>query len=109
MDIINEAVAVIRQMGGAFMLRKPQDTDTRWRVQMDGVMLWGDGQNSPHAGMGMIQTTDGRVLLEINTAQPCGICLNDKHGAAISITNEDGRLVIRDERQGMNCILATIP
>jgi hypothetical protein len=108
-DFTNEPVWVIRDSGSAFGTRRNGDLDARWRVQAgNGVMMWGDGQSAPYAGMGFTKQTDGRAMLELNSASPVGIILNSSGGDALSITAENGCLVIRNETHSANYIIQTI-
>jgi hypothetical protein len=108
-DFTNEPVWVIRDSGSAFGTRKNGDLDARWRVQAgNGVMMWGDGQSAPYAGMGFTKQADGRAMLELNSASPVGIILNSSGGDALSITAENGCLVIRNETHSADYIIQTI-
>ena len=110
----------IREAGTAVTVRKPNDSEARWRIQSDGIMLWGNGSEVPPNAFGPTHATSGgnnkRVLFELSSNEqlPLGITLNAKgnNGGSISITNETINgvpcLAIRYENAGSTPI-ASIP
>lgn len=107
-DYINQPVWVVRDSGSAFGVRYNADTEPRWRVQVNGTMQWGNGQDAPYTAFAPHIQPDGRVLYEFDTRGPVGIVLNDRQGGAISLTSERGCLVIRDERKGADHVIGII-
>ena len=105
----DEPVWVVRDAGSVFGARHNTDAEARWRVLADGANQWGNGTELT-GSMGFIVTTDGRAMLEMDSTVyqngPVGIILNDRSGHSISLTSENGQLVVRDETQGVNHIIA---
>ena len=103
---------VVRDRGSAFGTRKHEDTECRWRVQSgdgNGVHQWGDGQEITGSFGPVEQVALGRTLFEFDANRyPVGISLNsNKTGdETISLTAENGSLVIRNEYRGL--VLAII-
>jgi len=101
---------VVRQQGSAFGIKKPEDANSCFRIQMDGLSQWGDGVSVWDKAFGpiIVKDRDGvpqRCLFEFNGPRglPVGITLTDMESDgndAISLTAENGNLVIRNELTG---------
>ncbi len=108
----DEPVSVVRDSGFAFGTRKHDDSEHRWKVQSgNGTHLWGDGDEIIGAFGAHEAPISGRTFFEFNTHNyPVSLSLNsNKTGdETISLTAENGSLVIRNEYRGRDCVLAII-
>ncbi len=114
---VDDFVESIRDSGMAFGHRKHGDVDMRFRIQpgpTSSVLQFGNGQSPPFASIEAIEVANQtRGLFEFgagtaNAGRPIGITLNDRQTASISLSVDNGKLVIRDERRGTNHIMAII-
>ena len=109
----SETVNVTKSDESIAFSARTEDGGIRWRTFVGGITQYSkDGTEYFFAHGPMItEDKDGkpvRTLLEMNADMPVGIMLNNSKGACISMTNEKGRIVFRDERKGRDHIIGTI-
>ena len=112
-NFIDTIQAILESGKTALSIKQPGDSVPRLRISSDGITQISKDGIGFDFGYGLTIAVDEnenpiRSLLEMNASMPIGLCLNNSNGAAISITAEQGRLVIRDERKGRDHIIGTI-
>ena len=108
-----ETVNVTKSDESIAFSARTEDGGIRWRTFVGGITQYSKDGNKYFFGQGPIYGVDQdgepiRVLLEMNADMPVGIVLNNSKGACISMTNEKGRIVFRDERKSRDHVIGTI-
>lgn len=108
----DDPVWTILNSGTAFATRQHADSIARWSIDAGGTVKWSDG-TKPIGTMVPKINTDipgmPRLMFELTSSDglPVGINLNQE-GATLSITAQDGALVIRNEYLGADHIFCII-
>jgi hypothetical protein len=113
MPTYDEVVQIVRQVleDDGLLVKIDGESTPRWRVKASGIHQMGQGEGYL-LGFGATPGGEtGRTFFEISCNGPISLVLNDTSrdtDSAISLTAENGQLVIRDERKGADYVIARI-